>query len=412
MPLGLAPAALAALSAHGTAVAGISEADFFLPAPDTHARQQLIDAELAKGRLALGEGQLLPALQHYTRALTLAPDSSEALNGVAVCYDRLGRFEVSRTYYEIALGIDPTSPILLNNYGYSLYLQGAQDQARRFLMLAVAVGDAEVQQRALRTLASIDTTPRPAPQLVQTAAPLAEQVPAAQIVRTSAHEVRLVLDQAPAAPDRMQLADGLPAQMAALSDRQAAMIRPVAALDAVDEAHIALADLVDARLIAAEQAQRQMQARRMLRPATPAVPVWMQAVIDLALVAAPQAEPDRAALANLFRPADAPTHARDPLWDAHQMVDFSQSVRPDAARRRHVAALANSISQPEQTDQSVRQEAEAADQPQRRHFDQPFQSDDAKLNDFADRMQHGSVRQVKAAQVARLQALLLRMQQA
>jgi hypothetical protein len=66
----------------------------------------------------------------YRQVLAREPNDIDAMNGMAVCYDRLGQFEVSRAYYEAALGMQPQSPMLLNNYGYSLFLQGDMDGAK------------------------------------------------------------------------------------------------------------------------------------------------------------------------------------------------------------------------------------------------------------------------------------------
>jgi hypothetical protein len=52
--------------------------------------------------------------------------SVRALNGLAASYDRLGRFDLARRYYQQALEISPQSAQTLNNMGYSLVLEARQ----------------------------------------------------------------------------------------------------------------------------------------------------------------------------------------------------------------------------------------------------------------------------------------------
>lgn len=73
------------------------------------------------------------AVKHFQRAIAEAPQSVEALNGLAATYDRLGRFDLSERLYRRALAANPGSTQTLNNLGYSLILQGKHDLARVFL---------------------------------------------------------------------------------------------------------------------------------------------------------------------------------------------------------------------------------------------------------------------------------------
>ncbi|MGH6948445.1 MAG: LytR C-terminal domain-containing protein [Kiloniellales bacterium] len=73
------------------------------------------------------------AVKHFQRAIAEAPQSVEALNGLAATYDQLGRFALSERLYRRALAADPGSTQTLNNLGYSLILQGKHDLARVFL---------------------------------------------------------------------------------------------------------------------------------------------------------------------------------------------------------------------------------------------------------------------------------------
>lgn len=390
---------------------------------------------LAAGRAQLKSGRVLEALQAYHQALSRAPDSIEALNAVAVCYDRLGKFETSRTFYETALGIDPQSPFLLNNYGYSLYLQGERTQATRFLALAVATGDANVQATALRILAKIESEGRSAPSRSPAAAPIVQQAIAEQpqaspgqpqIIRTSAHEVRLVMgDTAPrttAKRLRPHMAPAsappaiAPAILAEALGPAAAAILPVVALSADEDRMIAQAEEAAIRneaIAAVVQAQRQAQA--LSASQTAAVPAMMQAMIDLALGARPA--PSAGAMLDAFAPSRPQLpEAADPEWERHQLlltraVPANVPVRSArTSQRLMVAGIVPARPALHAAEQTTLPAAEPITR--KRAFEQPFSSDDARLNGFARRI-HGAEEAPAPPpvdeQVARLQALLAHM---
>lgn len=367
--LELAGLLLAATASH---VAAARTAAPLLPPPDSPQRAELVATELAAGRLALAGSQLVPALQHYTRALALAPESTAALNGLAVCYDRLGRFDLSRTYYEIALGIDAAAPDILNNYGYSLYLQGEYAQAQRFLSLAIAAGDGDVQARALRSLVLVTSADahRAQAQALRQVAARADMAPdaaeasdgGARIVRTSAHEVRLVLAAPPAAVALSLVADAPVVSPVGLAPQLAAAMLPIPAL---------AADAVAASAAAAP---------RVVAEAAP-VPAWIQAIIDLANITSGETDPDWPAAIRLALGDGAPQTPYDPLWDAHQILDAGPAAHCGTSEQ----ALRQWALQPA-----------PAPTARPRRFDQPFTSDDARLNRFAERL-HQSPRAVTLA---------------
>lgn len=107
----------------------------------------------ARHQLAMGNTAL--ALEEFRALLRQNPRSLPALNGLAVAYDRLRRFDVSRTYYEQALGLDPTAPVTLNNFGTSLLLQGRLAEAQPLLERAATGADAAVSARAQANLAQL-----------------------------------------------------------------------------------------------------------------------------------------------------------------------------------------------------------------------------------------------------------------
>ena len=113
-----------------------------------HARQQL----------ALGNTGL--AIEGFRKLLRQNPRSLAALNGLAVAYDRLQRFDISRGYYEHALGLNPAEPVTLNNFAASLLLQGRPDEARPLLEKAATASDAALRAQAKANLAWLHAAPK------------------------------------------------------------------------------------------------------------------------------------------------------------------------------------------------------------------------------------------------------------
>jgi len=82
----------------------------------------------ARGQLALGNVAL--ALEAFRIAARDDPNSIDALSGIAICYDRMGRFDLSRRNYEAALALAPADTRLLAAFAASLQLQGSTAEAQ------------------------------------------------------------------------------------------------------------------------------------------------------------------------------------------------------------------------------------------------------------------------------------------
>ena len=101
----------------------------------------------ARGHLALGNVAL--ALESYRKAAREEPGNLEALAGVAGCYDRMGRFDLSQRNYEAALALAPRDPTLLAAFAASLDLQGRSQEAagvRAEVKAAMAAANQRVDQ--------------------------------------------------------------------------------------------------------------------------------------------------------------------------------------------------------------------------------------------------------------------------
>ena len=83
----------------------------------------------ARGQFALGNVAL--ALESYRKAAREDPSSVDAMVGIAACYDRMGRFDLSRRNYEAALALAPGDPALLNAFAASLDQQQLGAEAAR-----------------------------------------------------------------------------------------------------------------------------------------------------------------------------------------------------------------------------------------------------------------------------------------
>ena len=87
------------------------------------------EIEFNRGKENLASGFYGLALERFQSALALNPHSDRVLNAVAVTYDRLGRDDMAKLYYDRALAIEPNSAITLNNVGYSLLRHERYEEA-------------------------------------------------------------------------------------------------------------------------------------------------------------------------------------------------------------------------------------------------------------------------------------------
>ena len=100
----------------------------------------------ARGHLALGNVAL--ALEGFRKAVRDDPASMEGLAGIADCYDRMGRYDLSRRYYESALAIAPQNQALLATFAASLDRQGLSAEAAAMRTEIAALAAAAPVQHA------------------------------------------------------------------------------------------------------------------------------------------------------------------------------------------------------------------------------------------------------------------------
>ena len=102
----------------------------------------------ARGQLALGNVAL--ALEGFRAAAREDPNSIDALTGIAICYDQMGRYDLSRRSYETALALAPSDASLLGAFAASLQLQGLTAEAlsvRQEIAARTAASAAPKQQK-------------------------------------------------------------------------------------------------------------------------------------------------------------------------------------------------------------------------------------------------------------------------
>ena len=98
--------------------------------------------ELAQAKKYFRAGHYGNAEQHFRRAVEYAPQDGEAWIGLAASYDRLKRFVLADRAYHHAIQILGTTPIILNNQGFSYMLRGDYPRAREKFLAAQAADPA------------------------------------------------------------------------------------------------------------------------------------------------------------------------------------------------------------------------------------------------------------------------------
>ncbi|MEO7240350.1 MAG: LytR C-terminal domain-containing protein [Sphingomicrobium sp.] len=206
----------------------------------------------AMGQLALGNVAL--ALESFRKALRDEPGSVAAMTGVADCYDRMGRFDLSRGYYEAALAITPADPALLTAFAASLDAQGKRGEAST-VRLEVMSRQAAVSSPAPTVVAQahlpaiVTQAPAPAifaqapPPTVVAPAPISATAPAIASSAIVGRSVTLALP--PARPFVAAPFNVAPLDVATADPPVPAIALPPVALPAVPAAEIANADPVE-----------------------------------------------------------------------------------------------------------------------------------------------------------------------
>jgi Flp pilus assembly protein TadD len=232
-----------------------------------------------QGKALLAGNDIPGAMAAFRRLLAHDPQSLDAMNGLGIAYDRMGRHDVARGWYESALAINPDAASVLSNLGYSLLLADQPRAAIPWLQAAASSRDPRAVATARRLLSQIG-------------ARLTAEAAAAPAAPRAA-EIALVTTPAPAAPAPdapvapLLASAPAPLAVAALAEFEPQPApRPRAELQdpAQPSARIELAANGEARLVLGSSA-----------PA-PALVAALGEAATLVLVAAPWTEKDDARL--------------------------------------------------------------------------------------------------------------------
>lgn len=88
---------------------------------------------LARGELLFSRGENALALDAYRRAVRSDPKDARALNGVAISYAAMGRHDLARQFFELALARAPEDGRIYRNFARSLKAQGRGREAEALL---------------------------------------------------------------------------------------------------------------------------------------------------------------------------------------------------------------------------------------------------------------------------------------
>ncbi len=169
-----------------------------------------------KGRELFSRGQYALALESFRRVVREAPDAPEGYNGLAACYDMMGRFDVSEKYYQMALARAPMDGRIYRNMARSLDMQGRKGEGAALLAEWQAIEAGKMVVAAMPHAA-------PAP-IVAEVAPLAAATPVAAEIATPVETTTVEAAPVEAMAAPMAVATPAPAPAASQTPTSALMV--------------------------------------------------------------------------------------------------------------------------------------------------------------------------------------------
>jgi|GEM_PF-2380710 len=291
----------------------------------------------ANGHLALGNVAL--ALESYRKALREQPESVEAMIGLAACYDRMARFDLSRRYYEAALAVVPADTGVLNAFARSLDLQGLAEEAaavRREIGVRLAAAKPSPKPAIQASARPVDLVHAPTPAAgpsVTVALPAPKPITAAPAKVAALHPKPTPVRQAAAVPAPIPKPIALAPATAPLVSAKPKPLRQVVAAPAPAPKPIAIASLLAPVMAAKPKSVQQATAVPTPVPVTgPSVTVALAppktVATPLVVPAATRAPAASAPVA--AAPAAAPLPAAAPFAAPSKMVDPVAAPLPPA----------------------------------------------------------------------------------
>lgn len=157
------------------------------------ANNQNETAALAEGRSLLAAGNAAQAISVFRIALGQNAGSVAALNGIAIAYDRLGRIDLARQHFEMALALEPGAGDIAYNLGWTLHRAGQHRDAIAWLQRASSSDDGRAAASARRALLLVAAALENAALAPAIAADAPVRVASARIDMASSGEAVLVL---------------------------------------------------------------------------------------------------------------------------------------------------------------------------------------------------------------------------
>lgn len=164
------------------------------------ANNQNETAALAEGRSLLAAGNAAQAISVFRIALGQNAGSVAALNGIAIAYDRLGRIDLARQHFEMALALEPGAGDIAYNLGWTLHRAGQHRDAIAWLQRASSSDDGRAATSARRALLLVAAALENAALAPAIAADAPVRVASARIDMASSGEAVLVLPGAVSHP--------------------------------------------------------------------------------------------------------------------------------------------------------------------------------------------------------------------
>jgi tetratricopeptide (TPR) repeat protein len=151
--------------------------------------QKPVSFRVAEARAQFALGNVALALEGFRKALREEPDSVDAALGMAGCYVRMARYDLSQRYFETALASDPRNPEALTALALSLDLQGKTEAAAgvrsELAMISVPAAEPVAPGEPVKALEPDIVPPlqtiEPAAVAAVAAAPAVQQAPAASV---------------------------------------------------------------------------------------------------------------------------------------------------------------------------------------------------------------------------------------
>jgi hypothetical protein len=181
------------------------------------------DATLVEAQSYLARADYGLAIEAFRKILRNAPDSAAAVQGLAISYDRLQRFDLSDRYFQQALALSPRDPGVYQAYAASLRSQGRAEEAaglatdmQAMLAMASPAADAVAAAKAGEIGAAVVTAD--VPEAIAAGGPAASAVPATQSkTALPAQAATLALPPMPSTP--AATAQAAPARRGAYLER-------------------------------------------------------------------------------------------------------------------------------------------------------------------------------------------------